>query len=266
MQFPSTPNEWKGIAENFLKAWQLPHCCGSIDGKHVLMVCPKNSGSLNFNYKGTFSNVLLAVADANYKFLYIDYGHYGSESDGGIFRKVQFGQMMETCRLNLPNDDYLPNSEIMFPFYFIGDEAFPLKRNLMRPYPRRSAISRSQRVYNYRLCRARRVVENAFGILSSRFRIFKRPLTYSEGNTTKMVLAACILHNFLIRESACYINAGDCDSEDEHGNLIPGRWRATDDQMRSCTQVASNMYSTEARELRNKLADYLCTTGSCHRQ
>ncbi|XP_023244244.1 uncharacterized protein LOC111642179 [Centruroides sculpturatus] len=141
MQFPSTPNEWKGIAENFLKAWQLLHCCGSIDEKHVLMVCPKNSGSLNFNYKGTFSNVLLAVADANHKFLYIDYGHYGSESDGGIFRKVQFGQMMETCRLNLPNDDYLPNSEIMFPFYFIGDEAFPLKRNLMRPYPRCSAIS-----------------------------------------------------------------------------------------------------------------------------
>lgn len=56
-----------------------------MDGKHVLMKCPGGTGSEFFNYKNSFSIVLLAVVDYNYCFTYIDVGAKGRNSDGGIF-------------------------------------------------------------------------------------------------------------------------------------------------------------------------------------
>jgi len=55
---------WNKYAEEFDAAWQMPHCCGAIDGKHIMIDCPTNCGSLYYNYKGTFSIVLLAVVDS----------------------------------------------------------------------------------------------------------------------------------------------------------------------------------------------------------
>lgn len=57
----------------------------------------------------------------------------------------------------------LPDNQTMAPYVFVGDEAFPLKPYLLRPYPGRAVDSQQKRIYNYRLSRARRVVENAFG-------------------------------------------------------------------------------------------------------
>lgn len=62
---------------------------GAIDGKHVVIKKPNNSGAQFYNYKGTFSTVLLALADAKYRFIYISYGSYGHESDAGIFERFK---------------------------------------------------------------------------------------------------------------------------------------------------------------------------------
>jgi hypothetical protein len=56
-----TAEEWRVVAERFEERWNFPLCCGAIDGKHVVLKAPANSGSQFFNYKGTFSIVLLAV-------------------------------------------------------------------------------------------------------------------------------------------------------------------------------------------------------------
>ena len=89
-------NDWKLIAENFEATHNYPHCIGAIDGKHVRMRAPPNYGTYFYNYKGHFSLVLMAIVDANYKFIAVDVGAYGSASDGGILVTVvwtrRFGQ------------------------------------------------------------------------------------------------------------------------------------------------------------------------------
>lgn len=262
MHYPTTAAEWKKVADKFEQKWQLPNCCGAIDGKHVAIQCPDNTGSLNFNYKGHFSKVLMALADAEYRFLMVDFGHFGGESDAGIFNKCAFGKGVLNDTIPLPIDAKLTNSETVFPYFFIGDEAFPLRRNLMRPYPRRSVFNHQQRIYNYRLSRARRIVENTFGILASRFRVFMRPLNFSEETLTAIVSATLVLHNYLIHNCSLYSPCGYADREKADKTIQPGRWRSEiTNGLLPCDKLAAGSHSQNAKQTRDTLAAYLCGDG-----
>lgn len=198
MLMPQTSDEWKLVAANFEEKWNFPHCVGALDGKHVLMKAPRKSGSLYFNYKGTFSTVLLALVDANYKFIAVDVGAYGRNSDGGIFSNSNLGKSISRNALQFPVEEPLPAAHHLgpVPYVIVGDEAFPLQNNLMRPFPGRGC-SQSQQIYNYRLSRARRIVENAFGILAARWRVFHTKLAVGPELVTSIVKSTCVLHNFL---------------------------------------------------------------------
>ncbi|XP_022181347.1 uncharacterized protein LOC111041386 [Myzus persicae] len=127
--------DWKRIAKEFWEIWNFPNCIGALDGKHVVIEAPPDSGSLYFNYKKTFSMVLLAVVDAQYKFLAVDRGSYGKNSDVEILSNSNLGKALEKNKLNIPNDQYLPSINEKLPLVIIGYEAFPLKKYLLRPYP-----------------------------------------------------------------------------------------------------------------------------------
>jgi len=100
--------------------------------------------------------------------------------------------------LNIPNSKPLPNSEEPLLFVTAADEAFPLKKYLLRPYPGFSAQKdESKQIYNYRLSTARRVVENASRVLTQKFKLFYGRIQLSPENADKVVLAACVLHNYL---------------------------------------------------------------------
>lgn len=196
MQLPENETEWKETANQFEEKWNFSHCIGACDGKHVAIQKPHGSGSLFYNYKGFFSTVLFAVVNANYEFLYVNTGTNGSVADSSILNSTNFYQKMVNGDLNLPSPSALPGTNTIVPYVFLGDSAFALNKNLMKPFPFKN-ISYEKRIFNYRLSRARRVVENAFGILASRFRVLRRPLDLDLKTIDIIVMACCALHNYL---------------------------------------------------------------------
>lgn len=194
---PNTEETWKQIADEFYDNWQFPNCIGALDGKHVNIRCPKNSGSLNFNYKKTFSVVLMALADANYKLLYIDVGCKGRISDGGVFNRSALHAAIENNTLNIPPPRRLPSSNIEAPFVIVADDAFALTTYLMKPFSFRGQ-DHTEHIYNYRLSRARRMVESTFGLMASRFRLLRTTIELSEENVNLCVSAICALHNWIM--------------------------------------------------------------------
>lgn len=159
---------------------------------------------------------------------------------------------IENNKLNIPQDNVI-----------LGDAAFPLKCYLMKPYPSKFQQPVKEKVFNYRLSRARRVVENAFGILSSRFRIFRKPILLSPETTIKLTKAACALHNW-IRKSNC-INSITVDIEDqETRNIIPGTQRTDSgsDNLLSLSATQDRNFVQGARRKRDELADFFMGDGA----
>lgn len=110
------------------------------------------------------------------------------------------------------------------PYVIVADDAFPIKPYLMKPYFFRN-MDFTRRIFNYRLSRARRIIENVFGICSARFRILLKPIEVQPERAFNIVLAICALHNFLRSRNSVYATATDFDRE-VNGTIVPGSWRA----------------------------------------
>lgn len=105
--------------------------------------------------------------------------------------------MFERKQMNLPVPKQLTADGVALPYVLVGDEAFTLSDYLLRPYPEKGGLDLERNIFNFRLSRARRVIENSFGIMVSQWRILKKPIEASVGNTISMVQAIICLHNFL---------------------------------------------------------------------
>lgn len=170
---------------------------------------------------GNNSVVLLAIADAHCRFLAVDIGAYGSFSDGGVLRASALGQQLKNGTLELPEPSMLPNSNILAPHVLIGDEAFQLRQDFLRPFPGKQ-LSTMRQIFNYRLSRARRCIECAFGLLANRWRVYRSPIYLMPNNVDKVIKATIVLHNYMINEDnvtgkAIYCPSGYMDHIDENG-------------------------------------------------
>lgn len=143
-------------------------------------------------------------------------------SDSAVFTKTKFYHKLMAEDSDLPTPSTLENSEKVAPYVFLGDSAFALHKYVMKPFPLKG-IKRQRRIYNYRHCRSRRVVENAFGILASRFRVLLQTLGVNLDAVDSIVLACCALHNYLAQKSRNYTAGTTVDREDvTKSTLIPG--------------------------------------------
>nr|CAI5870051.1 unnamed protein product [Callosobruchus analis] len=155
LRTPRTAEEWLKVAEDYEEKWNFPHCIGALDGRHITFNAPISSGSFYHNYKGTDSIVLLGLVDAHYRFIYINVGVNGRVSDGGVFNASGLSKKMRDGGLGIPEPQCLPGRTTKAPY---------------KPYPQRM-LSYENRIFNYRLSRARRLVECGFGILANRWRV-----------------------------------------------------------------------------------------------
>lgn len=194
-----TMEHLKEVVQNYYNLWKFPNCFGAIDGRHCELKCPPHAGSTCFNYLKYHSIVLLGVADADKKFLVIDVGALGKQSDGGIFSASELYRRLENGSFNLPPNIMLPGTTLSVPPVLIGDEAFPLKPYLMRPFPAKN-LTPEEEIFNKNLSCARKTIECAFGILRAKWRFLGTALEIPDvGKASILVQTACVLHN-LIRD------------------------------------------------------------------
>ena len=252
---PTTPQQWQEKAKVFQQTWNVPHAMGAMDGKHVAIRCPMGSGTQYYNYKGFYSIILFALVDADYKYLWVDVGTNGSCSDAQVFNRSELKAAIEDDSIGFPPASRLPGETRMLPYYLLGDDAFALKPWLMKPYSRRN-MTHGQRIFNYRLSRGRRVVENVFGITAARFQVLLGTMRQKPEIVTKVTLACCILHNILRRNDKAH--ASLMDSEDADHNLVPGAWRLEGQLVDAGHIAAANNSSSAAGKLqRLYLTNYL---------
>ncbi|XP_055924482.1 uncharacterized protein LOC129956579 [Argiope bruennichi] len=223
IKLPENEDEWLCIAQQFENQWNFPNCLGAIDGKHVVIQCPNNTSAQFFNYKWTFSVVLLALVDAHYCFTFVDIGYQGRLSDGGVFNNSVLLTKLKMEQLKLPHDSKLQPLGKNLPCVFLGDSAFALSRHVMKPYPGNFEKGSTQRIFNYRFSRARRVVENVFGIMTSVFRVFRKSTALQPDKVSDVTLACVLLHNFMRKSassSSSYSTPGTFDTEAD-GEVVP---------------------------------------------
>lgn len=254
MKCPKSPEEWKNVAQQFASKWNYFNCVGALDGKHVAIKKPRGGGSLYFNYKKFNSIVLMALSDANYKFLYIDVGAEGSAGDGGTWQMTTLARAINNNRAHFPHDTTLPNDDEPIPYHIVADDAFALKTWMMKPYSHKSQEP-TERIYSYRLSRARRVVENAFGLLQMRWRIFGRTMQQDVSVCKKLTMCACVLHNLTLQHYPIARTA--VDHEDQGHDVVPGTWR--EESLNLMVQLMARRgpnYKRRAKAVRDYLAQY----------
>lgn len=230
----------------------FPSVVGPLTEKHVVIQAPPKSGSLYFNHKKTLSIVLMAVVDFNYCFTFVEVGQPGSENDAGVFNNGPLWLALE--------NGILPDGLVL-----VGDDAFPLKPYLMKPYsPTGGVLTQEQRICNYRFSRARRISENAFGILVSRFRVFEGKILCNVSTVRKVVKASCTLHNWLRKTSSTtYCPPGSVDEEVENsGEILPGRWREEIGELRRLERFGGRRTTKLAKRIRDNLKTYFNNEGA----
>lgn len=227
------------------------------------MVAPANYGSLYYNYKHTHSIVLMGVADANYKLIYVDAGCNGRISDGGVFTNCSLHDAFESKQLPLPEPEALPQRCLPVPYIMVADDAFAMTSYMLKPYGYRNQPA-PNRIFNYRLSRARRIIENVFGIMSSKFRVLRKPINLAPNKVKDVTLAICALHNFLISTTKYYLCPGLVDFEDPSTHeIVNGEWRNEPPPEGSLFPIQRGQqrnYSVSQKDVRDEFREYFMTT------
>lgn len=151
----------------------------------------------------------MVIEDEQYRFIAVDIGAYGQNNDSRIFKSSSMGRRLYTGNFNIPLPRALPGSEWpLMPYGIVGDEAFQMCPNLLKPYFS-SVLHYRKRIFNYRLSQACRYVECAFGMLCAKWRILTTCNQLNPDTVNDVVKACIILHNYVIKKEPLLMQEQD---------------------------------------------------------
>lgn len=160
----------------------------------------------------------------------------------------------------------LSKSQKVLPYVFVFDDAFGLKTHMMKPFPSQN-LPIDERIFNYRLSRARRVIENTFGLAASRFRIFRRPIIANVAKAKVVTKAVVTLHNFLMSRNFSNAHQYCPRNYIYHENatgFASGELRSNENDilgLQPLGRVESNNYSLDASSVRQGFRSTLSQRG-----
>jgi len=135
---------------------------------------------------------------------------------------------------------------------FVADEAFPLTVNILKPYPGSHEKGSIKRTYNYPLSRARRVVENVFGILSTVFRVLRKPMLLEPSKAERVITTCVYSHNYLRKNNSSIDAYSPPDFFDrEFEGHYYGTWRLETNNTLHPSERVGRRASRLAKENRN---------------
>ena len=209
--FPTSRNDFKESMAKFGEEWQFPYAFAAVDGSHLPIKCPKGGAQAMkqyFNFKGFYSIVLMALLDAEYRFIWASVGAPGNTHDSTLMQSTELWDRIVAGNV-IPNIvQQIENVDI--PPLILGDGAFPLRTWIMKPHGD-AVLPEDKRYFNYRHSRARLVTEGAFGRLKSRFRVLFRKCESNKETVKLYGLVSVVLHNLCI----------------EPGDLVPRKFDLT---------------------------------------
>ena len=195
---PKNKDEFCQRVNEMQELWQFPCCWCALDGCHIPIKCPPGgleSSKEYHNFKNFYSIVLMAMVDANYRFIWASCGFPGNSHDSIIFQSTKCWQQLEAN--NHIHEIGQSINGVHVPLLVLADSAFQMKTWLMKPYTN-AVLTARQKYFNYRLSRARMVTEGAYGQLKGRWRILYRKCESSANSVKIMTLACVVLHNICI--------------------------------------------------------------------
>lgn len=203
-----TRAQWSRIADKFFQKAKFPNCIGAVDGKRVAIQKPPGSRSNDTN-----SIIVMAIADAGYRFVAVDMVTDGRTNDYTVFKQSRIGKSLSKKSFGIPSPRPLPGTEgPPVPFVLVGDEAFQMSENLMTPYAS-STLNTTEQIYNNRLSKARDYVECAFVLLTTKWKVLTTVIPLRPENVENLVKACVVLHNFVADHELLVVDPKDCDSE-----------------------------------------------------
>ncbi|CAI9602963.1 unnamed protein product, partial [Staurois parvus] len=192
-----TKQLWKDVEDEFWMLKEFPNCIGALGCRHVRVKMPPNLGS---THSKNVSIVVLGLVDAYYRFVGIDVEAHGNSKDSSIFRESAMGRRLYEGGLKIPPRKPLPcTMEPSLPHVIVADETFGLTENLMCPYSGHG-LADKERIFNHRLSQAHQVVDCAFEICTTKWRILQSEMQLNVENAMNVVRASCLLHNFVLEK------------------------------------------------------------------
>lgn len=188
-------------------------------------------------------------------------GTNGRVSDGGVIENTKFYEKLVNEELQLPTHSPAKNSSTQLPWVFIGDEAFSLRKNMLKPFGLRD-LSIERKIFNYRLSRARRIIENVFGIMAAGFRILHTEINLKLDRIDLVVLTCAVLHNYLRRKcSDSYTPLDSLDEEDWTQSNIRTGLRVDPGVLSGLQRGHNRNTAREANEVRELYVRYFNEEG-----